>query len=238
MIYAGILAAGIGSRMNRQDLPKQFLPLGEKPLLINTLEQFYVNPKVERIIVVAPEHWIQFTQDLVLKYDKMNTEVVVISGGSNKTISIKMVIEYIRNTWGINDNDILVAHDGVRPFVTQRIINQNIETALEFEIAGTIIETNDTIVVSKDKSAISNIPPKREMFAEQTPQTYRLKTLEEVFKDAAEKEVNLELQTELARLCLEQGHAIHTVQGDVSNMKIINPYDLEVANALLMEKKS
>ena len=76
------------------------------------------------------------------------------------------------------------------------------------------------------------------MFAEQTPQTYRLKDLTSIFRQAEEDNDALELETELARLCIKQGRKIRMVRGDVSNIKIINPYDLEVANALLVEKKS
>lgn len=238
MIYAGILAAGIGNRMHRQDMPKQFLPLGEKPLIINTLEQFYVNPNIDKIIVVAPDDWHKFTEDIISKYDTMDTEVLIISGGSNKTMSIKFIVDFIIENYGINDNDIIVTHDAVRPFVTQRIINENISAAREYGIAGTIIETNDTIVASTEEGYITDVPRKREMFAEQTPQTYRLKDLTSIFRQAVEDNDALESETELARLCIKQGRKIKMVRGDVSNIKIINPYDLEVANALLVEKKS
>ena len=237
MIYAGILAAGIGNRMHRQDMPKQFLPLGEKPLIINTLEQFYVNPNIDKIIVVAPDDWHQFTEDMISKYDTMDTEVLIISGGSNKTMSIKSIVDFINENYGISDSDILVTHDAVRPFVTQRIINENILAARECGIAGTVIVTNDTIVVSTEKGYITAVPRKREMFAEQTPQTYRLIELTDIFRQAEEEDDNLERETELARLCIKQGRKIKMVRGDVSNIKIINPYDLEIANALLVEKK-
>lgn len=237
MVYAGILAAGIGSRMHRQDLPKQFLPLGEKPLIINTLEQFYVNPNIDKIIVVAPHDWHQFTEDMISKSDTMDTDVLVISGGFNKTMSVKLIVDYIEKNYGIGDDDILVTHDAVRPFVTQRIINENITAAREYGIAGTVVLTNDTIVASTQKDYITAVPKKSEMFAEQTPQTYRLKDLDSIFVQAEKENDVLESETELARLCIKQGRKIKMVRGDVSNMKIINPYDLEVANALLAEKK-
>ena len=223
--------------MHRQDMPKQFLPLGEKPLIINTLEQFYVNPNIDKIIVVAPDDWHQFTEDMISKYDTMDTEVLIISGGSNKTMSIKSIVDFINENYGISDSDILVTHDAVRPFVTQRIINENILAARECGIAGTVIVTNDTIVVSTEKGYITAVPRKREMFAEQTPQTYRLIELTDIFRQAEEEDDNLERETELARLCIKQGRKIKMVRGDVSNIKIINPYDLEIANALLVEKK-
>jgi 2-C-methyl-D-erythritol 4-phosphate cytidylyltransferase len=238
MIYAGILAAGIGARMHRQDMPKQFLHLGEKPIIINTLEQFLINPYVDKIIIVVPESWKIFTEDLIDKYDNMGKSITVIAGGENKTVSVQMIVRHIENTWGIDDSDILLAHDGVRPFVTQRIINENIEIAKEYGAVSTVMTTNDTIFVSADKNTISEIPSKSNMFAAQTPQTFKLKTLRSVFEQAITQGICLSAETELARLCIRMGTAIRLVQGEYFNMKIINPYDLEVANALLRERET
>lgn len=237
MVYAGILAAGIGTRMHRQDMPKQYLPLGEKPIIINTLEQFYVNSEIERIIVVVPEEWKLFTEDLLSQYDTMGTEVFVVTGGENKTESVKKVVEYIKENFETDSNDILITHDAVRPFVTGRIIKENIETAKNYGIAGTVMVTNDTIVVSENRKTISNIPQKQTVFAEQTPLTFKFGIIDEIFCEADNKKIVIESETELARLCIKLGKEIHLVNGENQNMKIITPYDLEVANALLREKK-
>lgn len=238
MIYAGILAAGIGARMHRQDLPKQFLQLGDKPILINTLEQFFINPNIDRIIVVIPDDWKLFTDDMISQYDTMGTEVFIITGGKNKAMSVRRVVEYIKSTWGIEKDDILVAHDAVRPFVTQRIIDENIRVAQKYDIAGTVVATNDTIVVSDSGDKINEIPIKKKMLAQQTPLTFRLEILDNIFERASGQNIPLELETELARMCIKLGYSIHIVQGESSNMKIITPYDLEVANILLTERKS
>lgn len=237
MIYAGILAAGMGTRMHRQDLPKQFLPLGEKPLIINTLEQFYVNPQVGRVILVVPEEWKLFTEDMIKQYDNMGTEIYIVTGGTNKTLSIDKIVQFIKEKWGISDDDILIAHDGVRPFVTQKIIDDNIASSMEYGLSVTAAITNDTILVSEDGIGVSDIPKKTKMLAEQTPLTFKLSILINIFDEAKKNEVKLENETELARLCLRFGHSMHIVYSDSSNMKIITPYDLKIANALLVEKK-
>lgn len=237
MIYAGILAAGIGERMHRQDLPKQFLSLGSKPIIIHTLEQFYVNPNIDKVIVVAPIDWKQYTEDLIGQYQDMNTDTIVISGGANKTISIQMIVEYIQKNSNVNKNDILIAHDAVRPFVTQKMIDSNIEAAKKYGAASTVMTTNDTIVVSDNGITLSEVPPKHKMFAEQTPLTFNLKMLSEMYERAKKDGVSLIEETELARLYLSFGYFIQLVNGEYSNMKIINPYDLEIAEALLKEYK-
>jgi 2-C-methyl-D-erythritol 4-phosphate cytidylyltransferase len=237
MIYAGILAAGLGTRMHRQDLPKQFLPLGEKPLIIHTLEQFYINPSVDRVIVVAPEEWLVYTEDLLKRYDSMGKEYCVISGGVNKTESIYKLTQFIGDKWGVSDNDILVAHDAIRPFVTQNVIDENISIASKYGAANTAMRTNDAILVSQDGSLLNEIPPHEHLYAEQTPQSYSLVKLSEIFQRTVTNGVKLESETELPRLYISTGNEMRLVHGDYSNIKIINPYDLAVANALLMERE-
>lgn len=224
--------------MHRQDLPKQFLPLGEKPIIINTLEQFYLNLNIDKIIVVAPEAWKLFTADLINKHDAMGKDIAVITGGENKTVSVQMMVKHIESSWGVGDDDIIIIHDAVRPFITQRVIDENIAAAKQYGAASTVITTGDTIIVSDNGSTISEIPYKRKMFAEQTPLTFNLKTLETVFLKAIEQGISLNMETELARLYITQGNEMRLVQGEYSNMKIITPYDLKIANALLVERKS
>jgi 2-C-methyl-D-erythritol 4-phosphate cytidylyltransferase len=238
MIYAGILAAGLGLRMHRQDLPKQFLPLGEKPILIHTLEQFYLNPNVGRIIVVAPDSWKLYTEDLLAKYDSMEKEYFVISGGENKTESIYLLSRFIDSKWGTNSEDILVAHDAIRPFVTQRIIDENIAAVKRHGAANTAMVTNDALLVSRDGKVLDDVPPHEHIYAEQTPQSYSLKRLNDTFKYASDNGIALRSENELPRLYIKAKNEMCLVRGEYYNIKIVGPYDLEVSNALLKEQKA
>ncbi|MDR0220521.1 MAG: D-ribitol-5-phosphate cytidylyltransferase [Lachnospiraceae bacterium] len=237
MTYAGILAAGLGVRMHRQDLPKQFLPLGEKPIIIHTLEQFFVNPGIDRIVVVAPGEWLQYAVDLLGQYNLADKEYAVISGGVNKTESIGIVARYIADKYGISAGDALVAHDAIRPFITQRIIDDHIAALLRYDAVNTAGLTNDAIIFSDDGENVDDVPPHMHMYAEQTPQSYSLPKLLELLTKAEEKKILLAKESELPRLWLRLGYGMGLVMGEYSNMKIINPYDLEVAEALLRERK-
>ncbi len=237
MIYAGLMAAGIGVRMHRQDLPKPFLMLGEKPILLHAMEQFLVNARVERIVIVAPEDWTLYARDLLEAHDMMGKEFHVIPGGSNKTESIFALVEYIAEAWGIGEEDLLIVHDAVRPFITQRIIDDNIEAAARYGAANTVISTNDTTIVSRAGQKLEEVPPHEHMFAQQTPQTYRLSLLKSGFARAEEEGAALWEENEFPRLYIRYGNVMRLVNGEYSNMKIINPYDLEVAGALLKERK-
>jgi 2-C-methyl-D-erythritol 4-phosphate cytidylyltransferase len=236
MIIAGILAAGLGKRMHRQDLPKQFLSLGDKPIIIHTVEQFLINTRIEKIIVVAPEIWKQYTEDLLAEYDNFGKEIAVICGGANKTESIYRMTKYIVQNEVVSEDDILIAHDAIRPFVTQRIIDDNIDIAARFGAANTSMVTNDAVLFSKDGEKLDGIPGHNIIYAEQTPQTYKLSKLIALFDDTLSKGVKLSDVSELPRLYISEGNEMRLVRGEYSNMKIINPYDLEVANALLKER--
>ena len=237
MIYSAILAAGFGTRMHRQDLPKPFLPLGSKPIIIHTLEQFCVNPNVDCIIIVTADTWRTYAEDLIRKYNIFDKDITVIAGGSSKTESIELVSEYILANKAITNEDIIITHDAIRPFVTQRIINDNIEVARAYDASTTVITTNDTIVISTDEVKMDEVPHKYQMFAEQTPQTFKLPDLVEMFTKAKKENIKFSDETSIARLFLKFGGEMRLVQGEYSNMKIINPYDLEIANALLAESE-
>ena len=122
MNYAIILAGGVGSRMNAP-IPKQFLVIGNKPILIHTIEEFKKNSNIDYIIVVCIESWVDEARKLVNTYFK-NSDIKVISGGSNRTDSVLKGLNYINSNYGINDDDIVLTHDSVRPFITQDIINK------------------------------------------------------------------------------------------------------------------
>ena len=132
MIFGAVLAGGIGSRMGNVEKPKQYLNIAGKPIIIHTLEKFYVNDKFEKIIVLCPNQWVNHTENLIKKYIGENDKIVVISGGSTRNETIMNAIAYIEDHYTIDDDSVIVTHDSVRPFVTHRIIKENIKYAQEY----------------------------------------------------------------------------------------------------------
>lgn len=108
MIYAGILAGGIGSRMGNVPLPKQFLDIDNKPILIHTIEKFILVSEFNEIIIATPAQWISHTQDILKKYNITDQRVKVVAGGTDRNETIMNIIDHIRNTQGINDDDVIV----------------------------------------------------------------------------------------------------------------------------------
>lgn len=115
MIYAGILAGGIGSRMGNVPLPKQFLDIDNKPILIHTIEKFILVSEFNEIIIATPAQWISYT-GYFKKYNITDQRVKVVAGGTDRNETIMNIIDYIRNVNGINNDDVIVTHDAVRPF--------------------------------------------------------------------------------------------------------------------------
>ena len=117
MVFGVILAGGIGSRMGNVEKPKQYLNVGGKPIILHTLEKFYVNSKFEKLIVLCPSQWINHTKNLVKKNFNDDSKIVVIEGGSTRNETIMNSIRYIEKEYGLDDDTIIVTHDSVRPFL-------------------------------------------------------------------------------------------------------------------------
>ena len=157
MIFAAILAGGIGSRMGGTDTPKQFLTLGDKPVIIHTIEKFVINEKIDKIIVLTPQNYINHTKHLIEKYIPNKDDIIVIEGGQTRNDTIMNSINYINENYGIDDDSIIITHDSVRPFVTHRIIEDNIQAARKYGACDTVIPATDTIVESINGETIESI---------------------------------------------------------------------------------
>ena len=232
MIYGEILAGGSGTRMGNTDMPKQFLMLGEKPIIIHTIEQFLINPQFNKILVLCPKEWMSYSKDLLKKYDIDMDKIVIVNGGDSRNETIMNGCRYIEVNYGLNDDDIIVTHDAVRPFVNQRILDDNIKLLKKYNAVDTVISATDTIVYSKDGKIISEIPVRKECFQGQTPQSFNIKKLMEVYNSLTKKEK--EILTDACKIFSIKNEEVGLVEGEVYNIKITMMYDLKIANAILM----
>lgn len=230
MIFAFILAGGFGTRMGQTKKPKQFLDLGNKPILIHTLEKFAIIDDFEKIIVLTPKEWINFTEDLIRTHISKNDNIVVIEGGELRIDTINSGMEYVLSSYDSEDH-IIVTHDAVRPFVTHRIIKENISKAMEYGACNTIIPSTDTIVESKGGEILSNIPQRQYMYQGQTPQSFNLSKLKAFYDALGDGE--REKLTDACKVFLLNGEDVAIVEGEVSNIKITYSFDLNVANFIL-----
>ena len=233
MIFAAILAGGIGSRMGETDTPKQFLTLGDKPVIVHTIEKFAINSKFDKIIVLSPKNFINYTNDLIKEYFGDNNNIVVLEGGKTRNDTLINAIEYINDNFDIDDDSIIVTHDSVRPFVTHRIIEDNIKAAKEFGACDTVVPATDTIVESVDSKLIKNIPIRDNYYQGQTPQSFKINKLSELINSLSDEETNI--LTDACKIFVLKGEDVHLVKGEITNIKITYPYDLKLANTILKE---
>ncbi|MBE6508191.1 MAG: 2-C-methyl-D-erythritol 4-phosphate cytidylyltransferase [Methanobrevibacter sp.] len=231
MIFAAILAGGIGSRMGGTDTPKQFLNLGNKPVIIHTIEKFVINNHIDKIIVLTPENYINHTNHLIKEHISDSADIIVIEGGETRNDTLLNSIRYIEENFGIDDDSIIVTHDSVRPFVTHRIIEDNIEVAKKYGACDTVIPATDTIVESVNNNTIESIPVRDYYYQGQTPQSFNIKKLFNLINSLTEEETNI--LTDACKIFTLKDEDVYLVEGEVTNIKITYPYDLKLANTIL-----
>ncbi len=230
MNFAGILAGGSGTRMGKTDLPKQFLSLGGRPIIVHTIEQFLISPLIERIVVAVPENWISYTKDIVEKYCD-DERIDIIAGGSDRNGTIMNICRHIEENYKTKKDVVLVTHDAVRPFITQRIIKDNVEGCLKYGATDTVVPAFDTIVESIDGEVISNIPVRSQMYQGQTPQSFKLKEFIKINESLTEEEKAI--LTDACKVYVIKNKKVGLVMGETYNIKITTKHDLKMANLMI-----
>lgn len=230
-IFAAVLGGGRGTRMGNVEKPKQFLEIGGKPIIIHTLEKFVIHTEFSAVLVMVPKQWINNTRDLIRRYLPDSDRIVVVEGGADRNSTVMNAIQYIEDHYGLDDDTVILTHDSVRPFVSHRIISENIEAGMKYDACDTVIPAVDTITESVDGKIISSIPDRKFMYQGQTPQTFKAKKLKEAFLSLSDEE--RKILTDACKIMVLNGIDVHIVMGDVSNTKITYPYDIRIAEAML-----
>lgn len=232
MQFAAILAGGSGVRMGNPDKPKQFFFLGDKPILVHTLEKFCAAECFDKVLVLTPATWVKQTRDIIAKHcPQYVDQVEIIAGGAERNDTIMNAIRYFEKECGADESSIIVTHDAVRPFVSLRIIEENVAAARERGACDTVIPATDTIVESLDGATISAIPNRSALYQGQTPQSFNMAELKRTLESLTEEE--RAILTDACKAFVLRGKPVALVRGDVENMKITYPQDLRIAEALL-----
>ncbi len=211
-IGAVLLMAGEGLRFGG-DIPKQFLMLAGKRVYLHTLDVFFRSKLFDEIVLVCSEEWTVEVQK------EVGERARVVAGGKSRQESSYLGLKSLKT-------EIVVIHDAVRPFITEKILRENIEGALEFGAVDTCIPSADTLVQVKD-NVIREIPNRAEFLRGQTPQSFRREWILE-----AHERANGTQATDDCRLVLEQGRPVQVVLGDEANIKITTELDLFIAEQL------
>lgn len=229
MIFGAILAGGSGTRMQNASLPKQFLPLGDVPILIHTLRVFQSCTQLDHILIGVPDAWLAHTGSLIDTYCP-DAKVTLVPGGATRTDTLFAVADAAQARFGTHPDDILITHDAVRPFITRQMLMDNIAAAAEYGACGTAVPAIDTILESNDGQWIQSIPPRNRMYQMQTPQTFRIDLLRRTFASLSPEE--RQQLTDGCGIFIARGLPVRLVQGSPRNIKITTPADYSAAQAL------
>ncbi len=232
MVYAAVLAGGSGLRMGG-DLPKQFLCVGERPIIIRSIDAFLESGLADRIIIAVSADYVDYTKSLIAQF-LPDCDVQVISGGKNRNHTLYNVLKMIKAT-GINNDDVILTHDAVRPFINKRIIADNIEAARKYGACNTVVPAVDTLVQSTDGRFINAIPVRSEFYHGQTPQSFNVTALLELYSNMTEEQ--FENFTDACSVFVNAGKNVFLVEGDRNNIKLTYPEDMEKAEIIIKIKE-
>ena len=230
-----ILAGGIGNRVG-QDIPKQFLNVNDKPILIYTLEGFQNNPAIDEIEVVCKEGW----HDILWAYaHQFNIDKLkyVITGGSTAQESIRNGVFNLEDK--ISKDDIVVIHDGVRPMVDEEVLSDVVAVCEKYGNAVTSLPYNEQIFVvdEEDSSTTKKYIPRESLRRVSTPQAYMFGELDECYHYAFDNEIGIHGSSYANTMMVELGKTLHFAAGSDKNIKITTRDDIELFKAYIKADK-
>lgn len=231
MIFGAILAGGVGSRMNIENMPKQFLPLGSKPVFMHTLEKFCMCRRFDAICIGVHKDWLSFVEDEIAKTPLPDTPIKLVCGGADRNGTIMSIVEAIEAEYGAHEDNCIVTHDSVRPFVPLSVLEANIDAVIEYGACDTVIPATDTIVLSKEGTLIEDIPDRSWMYQGQTPQSFRIGLLKELYGTLTSSEKAT--LTDACKILVLKGKPVALVKGDVTNIKLTTVMDYKVSQAMV-----
>ena len=220
MDYVIIVAGGKGLRMG-SDIPKQFLPIGGKPVLMRTLERFRAYSKVLQIILVLPEAQQGYWQELCKEYH-FEVAYQLANGGLTRFHSVQNGLSLVPD----DAQGVVGVHDGVRPFPSIDVIRNCYDTAREKKAVIPVIPVVETVRHLEGESSVT--VPRGDYRLVQTPQTFDIQLLK-----AANRQPYNDGFTDDASVVESYGHTITLVEGNRENIKITTPYDIVVAEAII-----
>ncbi|WEV56573.1 2-C-methyl-D-erythritol 4-phosphate cytidylyltransferase [Ligilactobacillus acidipiscis] len=234
MNTAVIFAGGVGSRMHSKDLPKQFLKMHGKPIIIHTLELFEDNSEIDNIVVSCLADWMEYLKKLVKKYNLKKVKLIVKGGrsGQESIYNGLKAAEIVGNRKG----DIVLIHDGVRPLINSKTISDNIASVKKNGSAITSVKVKETILIVDKDESINEVPNRAASRLARAPQSFYL---DDILR-AHERAINENKFDFIDSCSMMQyyGKKLYLVNGPQENIKITTPDDFYTMRALLDAKEN
>lgn len=228
-----IIAGGTGTRMG-QDLPKQFINVYDKPVLIYTLEGFQRHPQIDAIELVCLDGWHEVAWAYARQFGITKLKWIV-SGGSTGQESIRNGVYYLEDKCG--PEDIIIIHDGIRPLVDDTVLSDVIVKCRQYGNAVTAMPYNEQIFVIDDEISTTKYIPRETLRRVSTPQAYRFGILDEKYHEAFEKKIGIYGSSYANTMMVELGERLYFAAGSDKNIKLTTKDDLEMFKAYLKADK-
>lgn len=229
---AVIFAGGVGTRMHSKDLPKQFLCIHGKPILIWTISVFESCPEIDSIVVVCADAWLGYCKNLLKEFN-LDKVKAVVAGGETGQLSIRsglLAASHLSNP----KNTVVLIHDGVRPLIDMNTIQQNIESVEKYGSSVTCVPAKETILV-QENNQVEIIPRERVLLA-RAPQSFWLSDILDAHNHAYEAGKTDYIDS--ATLMKTYGHKLHLVVGPYENIKITTQDDYYSMRAILDSREN
>lgn len=234
MNIAIIFAGGSGTRMKTHGLPKQFLKIEGKTIIVKTLENFEINKQIDKIYIACKEDWIDYLKEEI-EQSGIRKVVKIVKGGESGQDSIfnALYAAYEENP----KDSIVLIHDGVRPFISQELINQNIEDVKKYGTSITVTPCFETAIQSSNGELVEEVPNRSEMYTAQAPQCFRLGEIVEVHQKVRQTEKGYNGAVDSCNLMRNNGYPVHMTMGPRNNIKVTTPTDYYLIQALYKYKQ-
>lgn len=223
MNIAIIFAGGVGQRMG-SNIPKQFLNVYGKPIIIHTLEKFQYHPEIDKIYVACKEELIPVFEEMVDKY-KINKipEGGIVAGGKTGQDSIFNALCAAEKD---NPGDsIVLIHDGVRPLINEDVISKNIESVKKYGSAITCTAAYETPVISLDGETVEDLPKRKYVYTAQAPQSFRLEDVINTHRKVRKENPDYTDIVDSCTLMEKNGFKVRLIEGNRGNIKVTTPED-------------
>ncbi|MBE5954268.1 MAG: 2-C-methyl-D-erythritol 4-phosphate cytidylyltransferase [Lachnospiraceae bacterium] len=234
MNVAIIIAGGVGCRMGH-DIPKQFITVEDKPVLVYTLENFQNHSMIDAIEVVCIDGWQQDVEGYVEKYNITKLKWIV-TGGATAQESIRNGVEHLKGK--VVEEDTIVIHDGIRPLVDIEVLTDVIETCHRCGNGVTSLPYNEQIFVIDDEVSTTRYIPRETLRRVSTPQAYKYNKLAWAYDKAFREEIGIYGSSYANTMMVELGERLYFAKGSDKNIKLTTPDDLEIFKGYLKGKKT
>ena len=232
--YAAILAGGVGNRMHSATIPKQFLTLGDRPIIIWTIQKIIRSQAFDHLYVAIHPEWKDYLRDLIDRWEINTDSMTIVSGGKERLDSIENVVDAIYDAHTVDPDDKILIHDAVRPFITDQIIQDSLRALDRHPAVVAAIPATENMLWIENGTRVDSMPDRSKLFNGQAPDSFRLSILAKSLNELTPQQRRVITGT--AQICLLDGIPIHTIPGDPVNIKLTSDSDMLIAEGLIQKE--